>query len=252
MFSHVLARGSIFLWTLAHYKTRVRFTDRVAAGEILGEIINDELKKTRLLKDGVGDQQNILVLGIPRGGVITALAVANRLRAKFNTIISRRLVAPYNKEVTIGAVMDSGEYYLNEEIIEALNISQEYVEIEKMRQMRETESVGSISILAETTRFNELVRGKLVVLIDDGAASGATLLNAILHIRRYQPKYIVVGVPVAPYQTVILFKREADKVFCVFEPRNESFTSVEDYYADFSHVTEVQVLEAISRKNPNR
>jgi predicted phosphoribosyltransferase len=77
-------------------------------------------------------------------------------------------------------------------------------------------------------------------------------LNAIRHIRRYQPKYIVVGVPVAPYQTVILFKRAADKVFCVFEPRNESFTSVEDYYADFSHVTEVQVLEAISRKNPNR
>ena len=65
--------------------------------------------------------------------------------------------------------MDSGEFYLNEEVIEALNISQEYVEIEKMRQIRETESVGSIYILPETNRFNELVKGKLVVLIDDGA-----------------------------------------------------------------------------------
>ena len=62
MVSHALARGSIFLWTLAHHKTRVRFTDRFAAGEILGEIINDESKKTGLLKNGVGDQQNIIVL----------------------------------------------------------------------------------------------------------------------------------------------------------------------------------------------
>ena len=88
----------------------------------MGEIINDESKKTGLLVICVGDQQNIIYSGIPRGGVITALAVAFRLRAKFNTIISRRLVAPYNKEVTIGAVMDSGEFYLNEEVIEARSI----------------------------------------------------------------------------------------------------------------------------------
>jgi putative phosphoribosyl transferase len=185
-----------------------------------------------------------IVLGVPRGGVLTALAAAQKLSIRCAIIGTKRLVAPHNREITIGAIMDSGEVYLNSELIEALQIPPEYVETEKRKQTEQFKSKSSAYHLQSAD-----IKNKFVVLIDDGAASGATLTVALRHIKTLNPKYTIVGLPVAPKQTVRLLENEADKVKCIFQPRNDEFNCVENFYEDYSPVTDNQVADAIRTIN---
>lgn len=146
--------------------------------------------------------------------------------------------------------MDSGESYLKRDLIEALHISQEYVETEALKQIQEIKAKSS----AYPLRFRQItsdIKGKIIVLIDDGAASGATLTVALRYIKKYSPGYTIVGIPVAPEQTVSLLENEADNVKCIFQPRNVKFRFVEDYYVDYSQVTDEKVAEAIGTINQN-
>ena len=219
----------------------MKLKNRLAAGNLLGDLLKNELKKIKTNRNDNNVKRRPIVVGIPAGGVITALAVAMRLSAEFSIVIPRRLLAPHNHEIGIGSVMDDGELYLNQDIIEALNISVEYIENERSRQMTEIKS--------QTHRFQlkseNCFKDRTIVLIDDGAATGATLIAAIRYVRKRKPRYVIVGVPVAPKETICLLKREADIVKSIITPRAEGFKSVEQYYDDFHPVTVNQVLEAL-------
>src|SRR5919109_5064820 len=111
------------------FQFQLKLNDRAAAANILGESLKDAIKKEE-------DRKKSIVLGIPRGGVIIADIIARKLSAEFNVIIPRKLRAPHNKEVAIGAVMEDGYTYLNEEIVRELDISTEYIEKEKSYQIQ--------------------------------------------------------------------------------------------------------------------
>jgi putative phosphoribosyl transferase len=126
---------TIILHILVGKKLQMKIRDRFAAGNILGDMIKEEVNRMGLIKDGNHRNPQLIVLGIPRGGIITALAVAKKLSAILDVVVCRRLLAPQNEEIAIGAIMVSGEVYLNNEIIAELKISQDYIEKEKTRQL---------------------------------------------------------------------------------------------------------------------
>ena len=165
-------------------KFQFRFKDRVTAANILGESLKDRIKEDE-------EQKNALVLGIPRGGIITADIVAKRLSSPFfDIVIPRKFSDIDNKEQSIGAVMEDGTTYIDQQLVNVLQIPSEYIEKEKLEQIQEIKRRsqlyrGDSSSISRTSKYNFgsfssssslLKNHRTIVLVDDGAATGATLI----------------------------------------------------------------------------
>lgn len=204
------------------------------------------------LKDVVSKQEksSLIVLGIPRGGVITADVVARKLSCKFDIIIPRKLTDPDNKEQAIGAIMEDGTTYVDEGLINHLEISSEYLEKEKSYQIEEIKR-RTASFVGGACASEDNFDDKIVILVDDGAATGATVIAAARSIKkRFRPKRLIIALPVAPKETVRLLKQEADLVEVVIRPSNY-FHAVGQYYQDFSPVEDEQVKEILRNRSSN-
>jgi putative phosphoribosyl transferase len=221
-------------------KFQFRFKDRLTAANILGDALKDTVKKDQI--------PNVVILGIPRGGVITADIVARKLSApKFDIIIARKLTDPDNKEQAIGAIMEDGTTYVDEELIRHFRISSEYLEKEKSHQIQEIKRRTSLFRGDALTNENNL-ENKIVILVDDGAATGATVIAAARSIRKkFRPKRLIIALPVAPKDTVKLLRQEADTVQVVTSP-SSNFRSVGQYYQDFNQVADEQVREIMRNR----
>jgi putative phosphoribosyl transferase len=228
-------------------KFQLKFKDRAAAGRILAEILKDTVKKEKA-------EQPIVVLGIPRGGIITADSVARKLESSldksvdFDIIMPRKLTDRDNKEQAIGAIMEDGTTYLDEELISMLKITPEYLEKEKANQVQEIRLRNiRYSVEAPINRYEKL-EDKIVILIDDGAATGATLIAAARWLRMNRtPKRLFIAVPVAPKDTVKLLECECDAVKVVINP--SFFGSVEQFYGDFTQVPDDRVVKILRIRN---
>ena len=230
---------------------QLKFKDRAAAGNILAEIIKNRLKKEKL--------EQCIVFGIPRGGVVTADTVVKRLSSSssssanaavdFDIIIPRKLTDPDNKEQAIGAVMEDGTTYLDEELISMLQITPEYVEKEKAEQIQEIRRRNALYSTNKAINYHELFKDMPIILVDDGAATGATLIAAARWLkRRITPKRLIIAVPVAPKDTVKLLKHEADIVEVVTS-LSSIFHSVGQFYQDFNPVPDEKVIEILRTRN---
>jgi putative phosphoribosyl transferase len=229
-------------------KFQLKFKDRESAGSILSELL-----KT-IIKDD--ERKNTLVLGIPRGGVITADIVARKLRCKFDIIVSRKLCAPSNEELAIGALMGDGTTYLNEMLVKDLEISTKFIQDEKFRQLEEIKRRTSLYRF-ENREFAKLdtvnFSNKTIILVDDGAATGANIIVASRWIRVTQnPHRIIVAIPIAPKSTISLMKHENIDCIEVITSPKFNFKSIEQYYKNFNQVTDEQVIDVLAKyKNDN-
>jgi predicted phosphoribosyltransferase len=205
----------------------MKFRDRADAGNLLAE---------RLAQKGYG---NAIVLGIPRGGVILADIVAKKLYADFNIVIPRKLGAPENEELAIGAVMEDGTSYINRYLVNALRISQDYVESEKARQVAEIRRRSAAYRKPRGYRIS----GKNAILVDDGIATGATVIASAKWARQQNPSSLTVAVPVAPPQSVEVLEHEADTVIVLHTPPD--FSSVGQFYEEFGAVSDEQVMQVM-------
>jgi putative phosphoribosyl transferase len=227
-------------------KFQLKFKDRVSAGNILAEILKDRLKKEKI--------EQCIVLGVPRGGVVTADTVARKLSSAnididFDIIMPRKLTDPDNKEQAIGAVMEDGAIYLDEELICMLHITPEYLEKEKAEKIAEIRRRNTMYSIDRSIKYYEHLADKTTILVDDGAATGATLIAAARWLRRHHyPKCLIIAVPVAPNDTVNLIKQEADAVEVVTSP-SSTFRSVEQFYQDFKQVHDDKVTEILRTRN---
>lgn len=212
----------------------MKFRDRVDAGDMLAD---------RLAKAGAG-RNDAVIVGIPRGGVILADIVAGRLMADFDVVIPRKMGAPDNDELAIGAVMEDGTYYINQYIVNALRITQDYIEAEKVRQ---AEEVRRRSSLYRKQGVPYKVKGRNAILVDDGVATGATVMASARWLRRQEPASLTIAVPVAPYQTVAMLEQEADSVVVIMAPRD--FGSVGQFYETFDPVSDEQVMQIMRARN---
>lgn len=181
-----------------------------------------------------------LVLGIPRGGVPVADEVARSLEADLDVVVARKLGAPQHPELAVGAVSAQGGYYLNESLIRELDISEPYLRAmirtqTKDARQREARFRGDRPALA--------LKGRIVILVDDGLATGATMRAAIDSIHPGGPALLVVAVPVGSAETCAELGREVDTLICAFAPRG--FGSVGAYYSDFEPTTDAEVIRIL-------
>jgi putative phosphoribosyl transferase len=206
------------------------FRDRVEAGQHLaGELAE------------YAHQPDVLVLGLPRGGVPVAFEVARALHAKLDVFLVRKLGVPGHEELAMGAIASGDIRVLNEEVVEMLRIPQrivdEVAEWEKRElERREREYRGDRPPLE--------IRGRTVILIDDGLATGATMRAAARALQQEDPRRLVVAVPVAARQTCEAFQDEVDEIVCAATP--EPFQAVGLWYEDFSQSTDEEVRELLA------
>jgi putative phosphoribosyl transferase len=233
-------------------KLQLKFKDRAAAATILASALKDTLGNIVLQTPSYNKEQkkeDIIVLGIPRGGVIIADIVARKLSADFDIIIGRKLCSPDSKENAIGAIAeeDGTITYLNQSLINSLQISSAYIQKEKSDQLKEIKRKTAMYRDRATRKRRLKLKGRTVILVDDGIATGATIIAAIRWIKKQKPKHLIVAVPVAPKQTVNLLEKEAiDAIQIITTPSN--FMSVGQFYQNFDPITDEQVI-AIMRNN---
>jgi putative phosphoribosyl transferase len=203
------------------------FRDRSDAGRRLAEVLG-----------WLRDQQPI-VLGLPRGGVVVAAEIATALDAPLDVLVVRKLGAPGAEEFAIGAIAP-GATLLNRELIIRLGIPREYL----MRIIsRETEELRRREEVYRNGSPPPDVRGRTVILVDDGLATGATAQAAIESLRRRQPNRIVFAAPVCSPESAEALRRVADEVECLFCPQN--LRSVGEWYEDFSPTTDAEVIRCL-------
>lgn len=219
------------------------FRDRIDAAKQL-------VKKLRWLKEEVqkdktdDENKSIIVLAIPRGGIIIADVIASELGTKLDVVVSRKIGAPFNPEFAIGAVMPDGSYFLNEST-DIMKVPQDYIDSQIDKELREINR-RLIDFRGSRDYGNEL-EGKIVVLVDDGIATGATILASARWIKdKHNCKQLIIAVPVAPREILEDLKDIADKVIILYTPY--PFEAVGRFYQNFAQVTDEEV-KAIMKKH---
>ena len=222
-----------------------RFHDRRDAGKYLAEKIKFYIKNNF---NSEAKTDFFIVMAIPRGGVIIGDIIASELNMDMDIIISKKIGAENNPELAIGAIMADGSYILNEDIVNRINISDEYIHTQIEIQKKEIER-RLIEFKGKKEYHNNL-KDKVIILVDDGIATGATILAAVKWIKEKQHcKRLIVAVPVAPAESNILDKLNqiADKVIVIFTPYD--FAAVGQFYEHFDQVSDKEVKEIMNKYN---
>jgi len=189
-------------------------------------------------------RKDVIVLGIPRGGVPVAFEVARALKAPLDIFLSRKLGVPGQEELAFGALATGGVRVLDRDLIAQVGISEREIDQIAASVKKELERRARVY---RGLRPALNVKGKTVLLVDDGIATGSSMLAAINALRQMEPARLVVAVPVAPYDTCKRLRSVVDELVCVDTP--ETFYAIGQFYGDFSQVRDEEVTELIRRAN---
>jgi putative phosphoribosyl transferase len=211
---------------------QVLFADRGEAGRRLAE---------RLL--GLRDQQPV-VLALPRGGVPVGFEIARALDAPLDLVLVRKIGAPFQPELAIGAVVDGSRFetVINQEIVRELQIPDSYLATESARQLEEIERRRAFYLGG---RAPTALAGRSAIVVDDGIATGATMEAALHATRRAGPRHLVLATPVAPADTIERLRPQVDEVVCLAEPA--PFFAIGAFYQDFTQVSDEAVVDLLQR-----
>jgi putative phosphoribosyl transferase len=207
------------------------FSNRAEAGQLLAE----KLEK-------YAGRDDVIVLGLPRGGVPVAYEVARRLGVPLDVFIVRKLGVPGFEELALGAIASGGVRVLNEDVIRALPNANALIESVTMRELAE---LGRREQIYRDGRPAPDISGRTVILVDDGLATGATMRAAVAALRQLGAAKIVVAVPVGAADTCREIEQEVDETVCTMAP--EWFQAVGQFYEDFSQTSDDEVRELLAR-----
>lgn len=207
------------------------FQDRRAAGRELAEVL------------AARNFVRPVVLALPRGGVPVAEPVARRLGAPLDVVLVRKIGAPGQPELAVGAVVDGAarEIVLNDDIVAELEVSPEYIEATARRELDTIERRRQLWLGGRP--YPDLA-GQTVIVVDDGIATGATMKAALVAVRRRHPLRLIVATPVAPPGVVAALRSHADEVVCLSTP--ELFGAIGYFYADFAQVADDEVTAILA------
>lgn len=183
---------------------------------------------------------NILVIGLPRGGVPVAYQVAKALNAPLDICLVRKLGVPGCRELAMGAISSGGVMLLNEEVVADLDISAQTIDQVKTQELRELNRQDN---LYRGTRPSPIIHDQILILVDDGIATGATHRAAIAFLQQQQPESIVVAAPVIEPETYQSIKNEVTEVKCLIKPT--PFYCIAFWYEDFSQTTDAEVQKLL-------
>jgi predicted phosphoribosyltransferase len=209
----------------------VLFKDRADAGERLAAALMEYAR-----------DQSVVVLGIPRGGVLVALQVAEALEAQLDVMLVRKLGVPDRPKLTMGAVAAGGVWVLNDDVVQMLHVSTAMI---KQATRRAQEVLVRCGRFYRRDRPRIEVAARTVIVVDEGGATGASMRAAIAALRRQNPAEIVVALPTAPIAVCQTLEDEADAVVCLETPR--PFLGIEVWYADFRPTTAEEVRALLDR-----
>ena len=207
------------------------YSNRSEAGKFLAALLTS-----------YADRADVLVLALPRGGVPVAFEVAKELRAPLDIFLVRKLGLPGHEEFAIGAIATGGVRVLNDDVVDYLGISDDVIDSIAAKELRELERRERAY---RGDRREPNVRGKTVVLVDDGLATGSTMRAAASALRQQAPARIVVAVPVSAPQTCDEYRMGVDEIICAATPKR--FYGVGRWYRDFSQTSDDEVRELLKR-----
>lgn len=208
-----------------------KFCDRHEAGKMLAKRLT-----------AYANRQDLLVLGLPRGGVPVAYEIATSLNAPLDICLVRKLGVPDHEELAMGAIASGGVRVLNYDVVDNLGIDSRTIDEVAAKELRELQRRD------RAYRGDKLppeIKNRTVILVDDGIATGSTMLAAIAIVQKQQPQYLVVAVPVAPPSTCEQLQAEVDEVVCLVMP--ESLYAIGLWYEDFSQTTDAEVRDLLAR-----
>jgi putative phosphoribosyl transferase len=211
----------------------IMFRDRKDAGRRLAEML-----KERELHDP-------LVLAIPRGGVVTGAMLAQELGAELDVVLSRKLRAPGQPELAIGAIPEDGCVYLNPHILEILDVRDEYLAQERRHQLTE---IARRKKLFRSIRPRATIAGRSVIVTDDGIATGSTMIAALQTIKSQNPREVFVAVPVASPDRLDEVRHWCEEIICLLAP--EAFWAIGPFYEDFTQIEDGEVIELLREFAP--
>ena len=209
----------------------MRFQDRTDAGQELAKMLT-----------AYKDRPDVMVLALPRGGVPVAFEVAQALNAPLDVFLVRKLGVPGHEELAMGAIASGGVRVLNEDVVQTLGIPDEMIDAITARERQELERRER---LYRDDRPALDAQGRIVILIDDGLATGSTMRAAAAAMRRHRPSRVVVAVPVGAAYTCDELSNEVDEVICAETP--EPFYAISLWYRDFTQTTDEGVREFLAR-----
>ena len=224
------------------------FVDRTDAARQLAEkliwlrdAVVQELRKYYYNNDD--DDNPLVILAIPRGGVVIGDIISDRLGAKLDLVVSRKIGAPFNPELAIGAVMPDGTCFLNASRVEALRVTQQYIAAQTAEQMKEIDR--RLVSYRGRRGYDKELEDKIVILVDDGIATGSTIYAAAQWVKAQKCSYLVIAVPVGLKETIERLREVADMVVVIDAPM--SFQAVGEFYQDFSQVEDEEVKTIMRR-----
>jgi putative phosphoribosyl transferase len=188
------------------------------------------------------NREDVIVLGIPRGGVPVAFEVATALQAPLDIFVLRKLGVPGHKELAFGAIASGGSLVLDRRVIEGLDISDRQIEVVIANERMELER-RELAYRDDKPPLE--IEGLIAIVVDDGIATGSSMRAGIKALRQLKPARIVVAVPVAPLETCNRLRPEVDELVCVHRP--QSFLAIGQFYKDFSQVSDQEVIELLKQ-----
>jgi putative phosphoribosyl transferase len=206
------------------------FRDRKDAGRQLAE-------KLATLRG----EPNLIVLGIPRGGVVVAAEIAQELDAPLDVLIAHKIGLPENPEFAVGAVTSTGEVYLDEETLDELRIDR--AEIARAVEQWREEVAHRVAIFRGGRAALD-VKEKIAIVVDDGIATGSTMFAAVQALKKQQPTQLIVAVPVGPGETISRLRAECDQVVVLETPI--PFWAVGRFYVRFEQTEDAQVIKLLN------
>ncbi|MFX1557900.1 MAG: phosphoribosyltransferase [Promethearchaeota archaeon] len=225
-----------------------RYSSRTQAGKFLAKFILD--KDQTLCNNLKSTPDLFFTFAIPNGGVPVAEGFCSYLNIKYDVLIVRKIKIPWNTEAGFGSVTTDGTVLINNHLLNQLNLSndelQQSIELTK-QEIKERLKYYNKPENLETV-YQIFVRGKSIFLVDDGLASGFTMLAAIKMIKKYQPKALFIGVPTAPKHTIKRIEQEVDNIYCP-NIRNTAWFAVADAYQYWYDVPESEVVDIIKKSN---
>src|SRR5207249_2628612 len=207
------------------------FRNRMHAGQVLGKMLQE-----------YGNREDVVVLALPRGGVPVAFEIASALHAPLDVFLVRKLGVPGQEELAMGAIATGGIRVLNNEVVRHLGIPDHVIDSATKAEQQELERRQQAY---RGTRESPQVRGRIILFVDDGLATGSTMRAAVTALRQQKPARIVVAVPVAAASTCQEFQEEVDQIICAATP--EPFYGVGQWYEDFSQTSDEEVRDLLDR-----
>ena len=211
---------------------RQRFADRHAAGDALAGALSHYRGA------------DVLVLGLPRGGIPVAARVAEDLAGELDVIVARKLPSPISRELAIGAITADGERYLNDGMISELGVSETFLDAVTDVQLNEARRREQ---QYRGTRPAPRIAGRIVILVDDGLATGATMHAAARSVRKQNPAHLIIAAPVGSREACAALAAEADEVVCPWQP--DPFGAVGLYYVNFAQASDADVCTVLEHSS---